>query len=327
MVIILWVLAGLAVIATAVASTTSSSARSIKLLRDRVAAERAFMSTQARITILASTGSNERATIVSNTGTLLVDGRMTQVSEHEWVQLQDTRGLLNLNRPDAGRLPKLLQYCGASESQVGALADALADYIDDDDLKRINGAESFDYRAAGMPEPRNSPLLSREELWRVFGFAAIRDRWRAAGCDALVTVHGDVAINRNTSPKELLIFDGMSEVAANAAIDAREHGLPNTAIVTQGPDPSNPYSFVSTGFVGKTMRIRHQMDSIQWQAEYELELTPRREGGPWRIHELRTLPKTSRPLVAGAVLPPIGYALPERERQQLNAVPSLPFGN
>jgi len=327
LVIVLWVLAGLAVVAVAVAGSASNTARSVKLLRDRLVAERAFISTDARIAVLAATGAGQRNSIISSGGNLIVDGRMTRVGDHQWVQIQETRGLLNLNLPDAMRLPKLLRYCGASEAQAAALGDALADYIDADDLKRINGAEGFEYRAAGLPEPRNSPLLSREELWRVFGFAAIRDSWQAAGCDRLVTVHGDSALNRNTSPRELLLIDGISEAAALAMIDAREQGLPDIAIQTQGDDASNPYNFVSAGYVGKTLRIRHQMDSIQWIAEYELELTPQREGGPWRMHELRTPQKPPGVPKMGAVLPDIGVRLSERERTQLNAAPRLPFAN
>lgn len=327
LVIVLWVLAGLAVVAVSVASTASNSARSVKLLRDRVAAERAFISTGAHIAVLAATGVGQRNAFISEGGRLLVDGRMTKVSDHEWLQLQDGRGLLNLNRPDAKRLPKLLRHCGANEIQVTALSDALADYIDADQLKRINGAEAFEYRAAGLPEPRNAPLLSREELWRVYGFAAISKSWAIAGCDQLVTVHGDTALNRNTSPKELLLIDGTSEAATLAMIDAREQGLPDVAIQTQGDDPSNPYNFVSTGYVGKTLRVRHQMDSIQWTTEYELELTPQREGGPWRMHELRNPQKSPQAPKAGAVLPDIGFRLPERERTQLNAAPRPPFAN
>jgi len=327
LVIVLWVLAGLAVVAVSVASTASNNARSVKLLRDRVAAERAFISTGSQVALLAATGVGQRNSFMSEAGSLIVDGRMTKVGAHQWLQLQDTRGLLNLNRPDANRLPKLLRRCGANEIQVAALADALADYIDADGLKRINGAEAFEYRAAGRPEPRNAPLLSREELWRVLGFSDIREAWLAAGCDALVTVHGDTALNRNTSPKELLLIDGISEVAALAMMDAREQGLPDVAIQTQGDDPSNPYNFISAGYVGKTLRVRHQMDSIQWTAEYELELTPQREGGPWRMHELRNPQKSPQAPKAGAVLPDIGFRLPERERTQLNAAPRPPFAN
>lgn len=327
LVIVLWVLAGLTVIAVAVAGTASNSARSVKLLRDRVAAERAFISTGARVALLASTGATQRTTILSQGGTLYVDGRMTRVNEQEWVQVQDLRGLLNLNRPDSERLPKLLRHCGANETEVPALSDALADYIDLDELKRINGAEAFEYRAAGLQEPRNAPLLSRSELWRVLGFAAIRTSWVAAGCDDLVTVHGDNAKNRNTAPKALLLIDGISADVAEALIDAREQGLPDVTIQTRGDDPSNPYNFVSAGYVGRTLRIRQQMDSIQWTAEYELELTPQREGGPWRTLELRTYPKSPQVPKAGAVLPDIGFRLSERERTQLNASPRPPFAN
>lgn len=327
LVIVLWVLAGLTVVATAVAASASNGARSVKLLRDRVAAEEAFISTSARIAILAATSVTQRTTLDSERGQLFVDGRTTQVGERQWVQLQDSRGLLNLNSPDRVRLPWLLRHCGAAESQVTSLTDALVDYVDADNLKRINGAEAFEYRAAGMPEPRNAAMLSREELWRVMGYAALRDRWNAADCDQLVTVHGDAVSNRNTAPQTLLMADGMSEVMAGALIEAREQGLPTLQIQTRGEDASNPYNFVSASYVGNTLRIRHWMDSIQWTLEYELELTPQRNGGPWRIHELRTPQKQPQSPKVGARLPAVDYRVPEAERTQLNAAPRPPFAN
>ena len=325
LVIVLWVLAGLAVIAAAIAGSAGNSARSVKLLRDRVAAEGAFISASSRIAIIAATAAPQRFSLDSSRGRLFVDGRMTQVSPQHVVFLQDNRGLLNLNRPDAVRFPKLLLMCGANQTQVDSLIDALADYVDGDKLKRINGAEAFEYRAAGLPEPRNAPLLSREELWRVFGFAAIKQAWLEADCDRLVTVHGRVALNRNTSPFKLLLGDGLSEVAAQAFIEAREQGLANLELQTQGNDPSNPYNFMSAGYAGNTLRVRQQMDSIQWVAEYELELTPLRNGGPWRIHELRTPERHSPKSKLGAILPAVDYRVPKQE--QLNAAPRTPFTN
>lgn len=327
LVIVLWVLAGLSVVAVTVAASASNSAQSVKLLRDRVAAERAFLSTAAQLAVMASTSLAQRSYLDSDRGRLFVDGRITQVNQHEWVQLQDVRGLLNLNRPNAERLRGLLRHCGASDGQAPALADALADYVDTDSLKRLNGAEAFDYRGTDLTEPRNAALLSREEMWRVMGFAALKERWATRGCDALVTVHGDGSVNRNTSPLPLLLADGVSETAATALIDARKDGLPSLEIQSGGNDPSNPFTFVAGGYPGNVLRIRHQIDSIEWTLEYELELTPQRNGGPWRLHELRNPPNLALPVSAGASLPAVDFRTPERDRRRLNAAPNLPFAN
>ncbi len=325
--VVLWVLAGLTVVAVTVAGSAGNHARSVKLLRDRVEAEKAFISTQSRVAILAATAIAQRETLDSLGGRLFADGRWTKVDERESVQLQDSRGLINLNAPDRERFARLLLRCGASEGQVPSLVDALSDYTDVDDFKRVNGAEAFEYRGRGLAEPRNSKLLSRDELWRVLGFADIRDKWQAAGCDQFVTVHGDIAFNNNTAPHALLVAGGMSESAADALILAREQGLSSLDLISRGDDPSNPYNFVSAGYVGRVLRVRHQMDSVQWLSEYELELSPQRSGGPWRIHELRTPRKPDQVIKAGAVLPAADFRVSEREQNQLNASPRLPFAN
>lgn len=327
LVIVLWVLAGLTVVAVSVATTASNNALSVKLLRDRASAERAFLSTSARVAVIAATGVSKRSYLDSERGRLFADGRMTQVSNHESVYIQDANGLLNFNRPDVPRLLATLRHCGAGESQAPALADAMADYVDTDSLKRLNGAEAFDYRGIGLQEPRNAPLLSREEMWRVAGFPALRASWRGAGCDALITVRGEGFFNRNTAPLELLVADGMTETTARALIDSRQDGLPSLEIQSRGNDPSNPFNLVAGGYVGNVLRIRHQMDSVEWSSEYELELTPSRNGGPWRILELRNPPRLVQAMKVGAFLPAVDFRIPERDRPNLNAPSRPPFAN
>ncbi|MDI4632513.1 general secretion pathway protein GspK [Pelomonas sp. V22] len=327
LVIVLWVLAGLAVIAVSVATLTRNMALNVRLLRDRLSAEQAFISTSSRIAVIASTAAPQRSSLDSERGRLFVDGRLTQVSDTEWVTLQDTRGLVNLNRPNAQRLLKLLQRCGASEAQAQSLADALADYVDADSLKRINGAETFEYRSRDLVAPRNAELLSRDELWRVFGFAEIRPRWNAAGCDNFVTVRGDSFANRNTSPYELLLADGLTEASARALVNARADGLPSLEIQTEGADPSNPFNIVGGGFAGEVLRVHHEKASVEWTLEYELELTPQRNGGPWRIHELRYPSRLADRPRPGARMPAVDFRIPERDRTNLDAASRLPFAN
>ena len=327
LVIVLWVLAGLTVVAVSVASSARTSAESVKLLRDRVRAESAFLSTSSRVTVLASTGLPGRTYFESERGRLFVDGRSIKVGPEETVSVQDARGLLNLNRGPPQRLQKLLQRCGASETEAPKLTDTLADYIDEDSLKRVNGAESFEYRGAQLAEPRNASLLSREELWRIVGWPAVRAAWQRAGCDDFVTVHGDSFFNRNTAPLDVLIADGLNEATAVSLVESRREGLPSVAIQTSGGDASNPFSFVGGGFTGGTLRIQHAIASVEWNLEYELELTPTRNGGPWRLHEMRSPTRAKRTVPASTALPPVNYRLPERDRTLNDAASRLPFSN
>lgn len=286
LVMVLWVLAGLTVVAVTVAASVQSSNRSVKLLRDRLGAETSFISTAARLQVMASTGTTRRSDIVGPNGPLPVDGRSLAVGPGEWVSVQDVRGLLDLNDPGK-RLAGLLPRCGGSEAAVSSLVESLADYVDKDELKRLNGAEAFDYRMVQMPEPRNAPLMTREELWRVKGWPAIKARWQDDGCDGLVSTHGDGRFNPNTAPLAMLEAEGYTPESAAAFVAARLDGLPTLDIQSRSPDSANPFAFLGGGFVGDTLRVRHSAAQVEWEFEYELKLTPFEEGGPWRMLELR----------------------------------------
>ena len=327
LVMVLWVLAGLTVVAVAVASSTRASSESVKLLRERVRGESRFLSTSARLQVLLATGSPSRSHIEGDRGRALADGRSTRVGTDEWVSLQDTRGLINLNARAQERLSRLLVMCGAAESDVPSLVDALSDYTDADNLKRLNGAEAFDYRSADLPEPRNAKLLSRNEVWRVKGWAALKPAWQAAGCDDLVTVHNDERFNPNTAPFTLLQVNGLTPDAASALVESRRDGLPTLAIQRSIGDPNDPTSFLGGGIVGNTLRISHQSTSVEWRLVYELELTPLREGGPWRVHDIRYPLRPTGTPPTQAELPAPDFQLPERDRAPRNAPSGLPFAN
>lgn len=325
LVIVLWVLAGLTVVAVAVASSMRSNAQSVKLLRERVLAEREFLSTSSRIKVIASTGMPRVGSFLSLRGQLMLDGRRTIVSDKESVVLHDSFGMVNLNTPYGEIWPNVLRFCGAAEADIPALMDALADYIDVDSLKRLNGAEAFEYSAAGLKPMRNAQLLSRDELWRVAGWAALRSTWMTRGCDDMVTVRGGLGFNRNTAPLSLLMASGLTEPQARDLIGARSAGL----TVAEVPNPAadgNPLMRISGGAVGDVFRVRHEMALLGWALQYEIELTSMSPGGPWRVHELRVVSPSQPSVSARSLFPATDFLLPERERDQLNVVPTLPFG-
>lgn len=80
------------------------------------------------------------------------------------VSLQDTTGLVSLNQTNSRMLKPVLQYAGAPRSQTDRLVHSLWDYIDFDSAKRVNGAESREYRRQKKTPPSNSPIRSYEEL-------------------------------------------------------------------------------------------------------------------------------------------------------------------
>lgn len=323
---VLWVLAGLTVVAVAVATSVRVSSEGLKALRDRVAAESEFLGTAARIQVLAATSGTQRIQLAGLRGTLFADGRPLAVGSNEWVTVQDIRGLIDLNERNNLKLARLLPRCGASEPEVASLMDALYDYIDKDSLKRLNGAEALEYRMAGLPEPRNQPLLSREELWRVKGWDAVRMAWAGAGCNDLVTVNGENRFNSNTAPLAVLEANGLTADGAAAVIDARVAGLPSVALQTGLGGSTDPFMSPGGSFVGQTLRIAHGSTSVKWRREYELRLTPLSEGGPWRILEIRHPMREDPPPTPQASLPAADYVVPERERAPINVLPPFKTG-
>jgi type II secretory pathway component PulK len=59
---------------------------------------------------------------------------------------------------------------GIEKDKAQSLADAIADFRDGDNLRRLRGAEAADYRDAGLAwGPKNAPFQAVEELQQVFG--------------------------------------------------------------------------------------------------------------------------------------------------------------
>jgi general secretion pathway protein K len=86
------------------------------------------------------------------------------------INAADAGGKIDLNRADRNLLGGILQYAGVADEDRDSLLDAIEDWRDPDDLSRLNGAESEEYRAAGRAlGPTNAPFSSIEELQQVFG--------------------------------------------------------------------------------------------------------------------------------------------------------------
>jgi hypothetical protein len=126
------------------------------------------------------------------------------------VAFQDQQGLLSLNLGRREILSRYLQVLGASPGERDALLDVLDDYIDTDNLRRLNGAEAAQYAQAGLRPPRNDWLLSVHELAQMPGWADRMDWVRVLIRHASVRRSG--FLNPNLMPVELLraTFPGAS---------------------------------------------------------------------------------------------------------------------
>lgn len=146
------------------------------------------------------------------------------------VAVEDEERKINLNRlvlangnaPDEQRLAvfrKLLVILDIEPS----FADAVVDWLDNDDTPRVGGAESAYYLSLPFPyRAKNDLFDTLDELRLVRGFTPEKFE----KIKPFLTVHSSGAVNLNTAPKELLM-------ALSAGQDAAEGGEIDSAAADQ----------------------------------------------------------------------------------------------
>jgi general secretion pathway protein K len=86
------------------------------------------------------------------------------------ISVQDEEGKVDVNTATEPLLRSLIMGLGGSTFEAAKYVDALIDFRDLDSLRRLNGAEVDDYRAAGLSwGPQNDAFRSADELYRVLG--------------------------------------------------------------------------------------------------------------------------------------------------------------
>jgi general secretion pathway protein K len=139
------------------------------------------------------------------------------------IRLQDDHGLYKLNFPDVDTLGRLLAEYGVSYEDSAVLNDRLLDYIDKSPLMRLNGANTESYLRAGRPPPRNNPLLTPWEAYRVLGWDDYPNLWDSPTALPEVTTIRDIGgLNPNTAPAAVLrSIPGLDERAVARLLDYR----------------------------------------------------------------------------------------------------------
>ena len=86
------------------------------------------------------------------------------------VEIRDESAKIDINTANDALLRGLFVSVGLADDEVSRLVDAILDWRDADSLRRPNGAEEAEYRAAGLPyKPANEPFQAIEELQLVLG--------------------------------------------------------------------------------------------------------------------------------------------------------------
>ena len=138
------------------------------------------------------------------------------------VFISDESGKINVNKITDETRDNFIKFLTAyklEELTAETITDSILDWLDEDDLHHVNGAEKDYYATFPEPyEPKNGPFESLEELTLVKGitpqiFELLRDH---------LTIYGSGKINVNFASKEVLLYvPAITEEIAKAMIKYR----------------------------------------------------------------------------------------------------------
>jgi DNA uptake protein ComE-like DNA-binding protein len=279
-----WILAIITIAAAYFAERVSRSVALAQERQDAAEQQRVFANTRAEVTFRLGTTPMTLHGLGLQPA-IALDDRPYRGTEGDVVRLQDNRGLMNVNFPDPNMMLSFLGQLGVSAEKRDAMMDTLRDYTDEDDLRRLNGAESAEYAALGLPPPPNDYLASPYQLKNVIGWRDQRALWERDRITQLVTTARVGGFNPNSAPLEVLAsMPGSNLQIATAIVKARA-GAPFRTI-TQLPGAAAGLSLDADYFLfapGNSVRVTHQYRTLPWAVQYSITLTPSSERAPWRI--------------------------------------------
>jgi type II secretory pathway component PulK len=244
------VLVAVAVVALSVASLAQTGLGRVKAAKaetERFAANLAAETAQARIAHLIATEplgarslevamQSARSRRVASgrdltAAQIFLDGRPYALSLDNGppliVRLQDEAGLLNMNGASERAIARFLEGGEVSAPDAGRLAVALADFLDQDDLRRPGSLDGPDYARAGLGLVRNRALEDPRQALAAAGWA---EKLPSSKFDMIIqeaaALPPGASFNPNTAThralRSVFAFDATS---ADRVIAAREQQL------------------------------------------------------------------------------------------------------
>jgi type II secretory pathway component PulK len=286
LVLTLWILA---IITVGAAYFAERVARSVALARQSQLATQAlldFSSTRAEILFrLGTTRFSIYGLGPTPQDAIALDNRPYHGTGDDLVRLQDSRGLININFIQPEMLRLLLGQMGVAAENRDALLDSLNDYTDTDDLRRLNGAESAEYRARGWPLPPNDWLVTPGQLQSIIGWREQAILWKDQRLLDIVTTARVIGFNPNTAPREVLaVLPSSTPEIADALIKMR--ALQPLANLFQLGSLAGQIGLDSESqifFPSDNIRLTQESDKVPWSLRYQISLTPFADYAPWRI--------------------------------------------
>ncbi len=211
------------------------------------------------------------------------------------ISLQDETGKVDLNWAADDLLLGLFVSLEVEPSQAAALVDAIGDFRDEDHLRRLNGAEDSDYRAAGLDrEAKDRPFEAVAELQQVLGVTPELYRRVAP----LLTVYSKKrTVNPRIAPPGLLpVIPGMGEAERDALLAARPEGEETLGTATaEETEARRPFATLSNQVYMVTAEAR-----LESGARFVREAIVRFTGDPERPYLFHAWRQGERPLAPRA---------------------------
>jgi len=183
------------------------------------------------------------------------------------IRISDEQARLNMNMISQQRLRRLLDYAGIEEERQNEIVDSLTDWIDPDDLHRLNGAEDDYYGEFGY-ESKDGPLDVPEEMLLIKGIDDDvyygSDTYKGIG--HLITVFGNNAMNVNTVNEEMMGILGLGAVEIDYIMSYRDQ---ETGGLTQVPPSLSPYGLNTTA----SSYLRIEIESVVGESGISYSIT------------------------------------------------------
>lgn len=181
---------------------------------------------------------------------------------HQWnengaeiaVSAKSETAKIDLNFASEPLLKSVFTSVGTTEEEADAIVACIKDWTDADNLKRPNGAEADDYRAAGKKVlPSNDFFIAIEELQNVIG---ISPKIYNAVAPLLTVQARSPGIDPQTASLAVLnLVPGIDAAQAQTWVEQRDQAL-------RDAQPVPPLPFSSPYFASGTNAVRVRADVV-----------------------------------------------------------------
>jgi general secretion pathway protein K len=248
---VLWIVALLAIVATGLSTNVRSESRIVSNTIDMLQARYAVEGGVELAAMNLMYPQAERWPSDGSVRNLAIGNARVRIATTE------VTGKIDLNFGAPELIRGLIVQAGVEDEQADMLTDAILDWRDKDDFRRLNGAEDGEYRMAGLPYGAKDAMFdSVDELRLVLGMT---DEIFASIESSLTLYSGQTGVN---------------PLQASSQVKAALSGLDNL----KSTAATNTYTVQVDARIG---------DTIVSQAEATINITYNPIGRPYRILEWR----------------------------------------